>query len=112
MKATWVLVALLGVLVSAPVRADPKADLKFVEAKQCFGCHDMVKEGAAPPFNKIAAFWKGKPEAERQIVSTVRRGSEGTGGPHWNKATMPDQAERPLVSEAEAKRIAKWILAR
>jgi cytochrome c len=44
------------------------------------------------------------------MVRTIRQGSSGTGGPHWNQATMPDQAERPLVSEAEAKRIATWIL--
>ena len=44
------------------------------------------------------------------LVATIRKGSSGTGGPHWNKATMPDQAERPTVSEAEAKQLVAWIL--
>jgi cytochrome c len=54
--------------------------------------------------------WRGRKDAEEMMVRTIRQGSSGTGGPHWNQATMPDQAERPLVSEAEAKRIATWIL--
>jgi cytochrome c len=74
------------------------------------GCHDVKKDGAAPSFQKIAVFWKGRKDAQEKIVATIRKGSDGTGGPHWNRATMPDQAERPLVSEAEAKRIAEWIV--
>lgn len=107
MKASVLLAIVTAALASGPVLGSPQ----LAEAKQCFGCHDMDKAGAAPPFKKIAAFWKGKPEAERQIVRTVRLGSEGTAGPHWNKATMPNQAERPTVSEAEAARLARWILA-
>lgn len=107
MKASVVLAVIVGALTSGPVVADQQ----LAEAKQCFGCHDMAKEGAGPPFKKMAAFWKGKPDAERQLIRTIRQGSEGTAGPHWNKATMPNQAERPTVSEAEARRIARWILA-
>ena len=70
----------------------------------------MATDGAGPAFKKIATLWRGRKDAEEKMVSTIRQGSSATGGPHWNKATMPDQAERPLVSEAEAKRIAAWIL--
>jgi len=86
------------------------ADAKLLQDKQCMGCHDVKRDGAAPSFQKIAVFWKGRKDAQEKIVATIRKGSDGTGGPHWNKATMPDQAERPLVSEAEAKRIAEWIV--
>lgn len=86
------------------------ASEKLVQDKQCLGCHAIKQDGAAPAFQKIARFWKGRKDAEAKMVATIRQGSAATGGPHWNKATMPDQAERPLVSEAEAKQIAKWIL--
>jgi len=87
------------------------ASEKLVQEKQCLGCHALKQDGAAPAFQKIARFWKGRKDAEEMMVATIRRGSTATGGPHWNKATMPDQAERPLVNEADAKLIAKWILA-
>lgn len=44
------------------------------------------------------------------MVATIREGSAGTGGPHWNKAKMPDQSERPRVSDQEARELARWIL--
>ena len=107
MKTSWVLtMALASMAVGAA-----HADQKLVEAKQCLGCHAIAQDGAAPAFKRIAARWHGRPEAEAVIVKTILQGSAGTGGPHWNKATMPDQKERPLVSEAEAKQLAAWILA-
>lgn len=65
---------------------------------------------AAPSFKKIAGFWKGKANAESQMAITIREGSAGTGDPHWNKARMPDPSERPRVSEAEARQLARWTL--
>jgi cytochrome c len=86
------------------------ADEGLARDKQCFGCHAIDKDGAGPSFQKIAARWKGRADAEAKMVATIRQGSAGTGGPHWNKATMPDQAERPLVSDAEARRLSAWIV--
>jgi cytochrome c len=107
MKTSWFLTLALATMAIGPARADEK----LVEAKQCLGCHAIAQDGAGPAFKRIAARWKGRPEAEAVIVKTIRQGSGGTGGPHWNKASMPDQKERPLVSEAEAKQLAAWILA-
>ncbi|MDC8771804.1 c-type cytochrome [Roseateles albus] len=89
---------------------DAMSSEKMAQDKQCFGCHSTKPDGAAPSFQKIAQHWKGNKDAEAKLVATIRQGSNATGGPHWNKATMPDQAERPLVSEAEAKQLAKWVL--
>jgi cytochrome c len=99
------LAALAGAF-SLPVLADQK----LAESKQCFGCHAVASDGAGPAFKKIAVMWRGRKDAEEMLVRTIRQGSAATGGPHWNKATMPDQAERPLVSDAEAKRLAAWVL--
>lgn len=86
------------------------ANQKLAEEKQCFGCHSIKTDGAGPSFQKIAQTWKGRKGAQAALVKTIRQGSAATGGPHWNKATMPDQSERPLVSDAEAKRLTRWIL--
>lgn len=87
------------------------ANQKLAESKQCFGCHALATDGAGPAFKKVATLWRGRKDAETMLVRTIQQGSSATGGPHWNKATMPDQAERPRVNEAEAKQLAKWILA-
>jgi cytochrome c len=96
--------------LAAAFSASAVADQKLAESKQCFGCHAIKTDGAGPAFTKVATLWRGRKDAEEMLVKTIRQGSSGTGGPHWNKATMPDQSERPLVSDAEAKRIAAWIL--
>ena len=100
----------IAAALTVAAHAPAFADAKLAQDKQCMGCHDLKKDGAGPSFQKIAVLWKGRKDAEQMLVATIRKGSEGTGGPHWNKATMPDQSERPLVSDAEARRIARWIL--
>jgi len=106
MKTSLRFAALMLLVLPGAVMANEK----LVQDRQCMGCHALKEDGAAPSFQKIAKFWKGKGNAEVAMVATIRKGSAATGGPHWNKATMPDQAERPLVSEAEARQMAKWIL--
>jgi cytochrome c len=98
------------VVVAAAFGLPALANQRLAEDKQCMGCHAMTTEGAGPSFKKIAALWRDRKDAEGPLVRIIRQGSTSPGGPHWNKATMPDQAERPLVSEAEAKRLAAWIL--
>lgn len=102
------LVVVFAFALSSPGAA--MASQKLAEAKQCFGCHSIKEDGAGPSFQKIAKAWKGRKDAQAVLVKTIRQGSAAAGGPHWNKATMPDQSERPLVSDAEAKRLARWIL--
>lgn len=101
---------ILALAVASAFHGAAMADDKLVQEKQCMGCHALAKDGAAPSFQKIARFWKGRQDAEPMMVAIIRQGSAGSGEPHWNKATMPDQGERPLVSDAEARSIAKWIL--
>jgi len=82
----------------------------LAEEKQCLACHAMTADGAGPSFQRIGRAWRGHSEAEKMLARTIRRGSASTDGPHWNKATMPDTSERPLVNEVEARRLARWIL--
>lgn len=94
-------------LVCAPAFADAQ----LVKDKQCLQCHAIGEDTVGPSFKKIAGFWKGKENAEKTLVATIRKGSVAGGGLHWSmKAQMPSDAERPLVSEDEAKRIVKWIM--
>ncbi|WP_238323222.1 c-type cytochrome [Acidovorax sp. JHL-9] len=86
------------------------ANPQLADEKQCMQCHSITKDGAGPAFQKIAVRWKGDRSAEKTLVATIRKGSDGGSGRHWGIAKMPDDSERPLVSEAEAKQLVKWIL--
>lgn len=109
----WKIAALcaFAALSALPALAADKVPLgqKLAQDKQCMGCHDVKKDGAGPSFEKIALKWKGDKDAVRTMVKTIRMGSEAAGGPHWGAAKMPNDAERPQVSEAEARQLANWI---
>lgn len=106
--ATLFAFAALSVL---PALAADKVPLgqKLAQDKQCMGCHDVKKDSAGPSFEKIAAKWHGNKDAVRIMVKTIRMGSDAAGGPHWGAAKMPNDSERPQVSEAEARQLANWI---
>ena len=106
MNTAPIAVFAIALTIAGAVRASEK----LAQDKQCFGCHTAKPDGAAPSFQKIGRHWKDDKDSESKLVAIIRKGSAATRGPHWNKARMPDQIERPLVSEAEAKQLVKWIL--
>jgi cytochrome c len=106
MKATSLLAVLCGLVLSGHVFASAK----LVEEKQCLQCHAASQSTIGPSFKQIRAQWKGKKDAEAKLIAVISRGSEATGGPHWGAAKMPNDAERPMVTDAEAKKMVKWIL--
>jgi cytochrome c len=96
-----------SVLMCAPAFAG----MDLVEEKQCLQCHDVSANGIGPSFKAVSAKWKGNKDAEKTLITTIRQGSAAAGGVHWQmKAEMPNDSERPLVSETEAKTIFKWIM--
>lgn len=99
-------------IASVTLIASPAfADANLVKEKQCLQCHDASSDKIGPSFKKIAARWKDQKDAEKTLVATIRKGSVAGGGLHWPmKAEMPNDAERPLVSEKEAKKIFAWIM--
>lgn len=101
----------IGALIGAMAACTPAfADANLVKEKQCMQCHAVNEDGAGPSFKKIATYWKGMKNAEKTLVATIRKGSGEPGLSHWGAARMPDDSERPLVSEADAKKMVKWIL--
>ena len=83
---------------------------KLVQHYLCLGCHAVDKASIGPSFQQIASAWRGKPEAEKTLITTVRQGSSAAGGPHWGQVKMPDDSERAQISERDARRMVHWIL--
>ena len=100
-------VSVLSLLAMVSVaHADPG---KLAEEKQCLLCHTMDnKVGRATAFKAIAQRYKGKADAEANLVQMVEKGGVG----HWGYVPMPPAGwKRPDVSEAEARELVDWILA-
>ncbi len=103
--------ALAAFSVTTPeVQAQTPTGEQLVQKYLCMGCHALDKTTIGPSFQQIAAQWRGKPDAQKTLVVTVRQGSAAAGGPHWGQVKMPDDSERAQIGEVEAKRMVRWIL--
>lgn len=83
---------------------------KLAEEKQCMQCHAVDKHLAGPSFQTIAAVYGRMKDPIPKMVPVIRNGSAAHLGPMWDQARMPDQSERPAVSQREARQLARWIL--
>lgn len=79
-------------------------DDEFYKTKNCFACHRIDRNTLGPSFKSIAAKYAGDSAAEAQLAQKIRAGGVGV----WGQVPMPAQAQ---VSEADAVRLSRWILA-
>jgi cytochrome c len=86
------------------------ANAKLAEEKQCLQCHAVDKDTIGPSFRTIRALYKHVKDPEAKLIAVMRDGSDANLGPHWGKARMPNGSERPLISDREARQLARWIL--
>ena len=86
------------------------ADAKLAEQKQCLQCHAVDRTVIGPSFRTIKAIYQRMENPEAKLIAVMRQGSEANLGPHWSPARMPNDAERPYISDREARQLARWIL--
>ncbi len=72
MKATLLILASVGLLVSGVVYAQSGADV--LKAKGCLNCHDFDKKKIGPAYKDVAAKYKGDKSAEAMLVSKLKEG--------------------------------------
>ena len=99
-----------GVLfVAGPAVAAPDADAAQALAKKsgCLKCHAVDKSKKGPSFQKTAAKWKGKADAEAKLYDNVTKApkvkfEDGTEEEHKTVESKDAKAIKNLVA---------WILA-
>jgi cytochrome c len=106
LSAALGLSALFG--ACAACAAEPGA--RLAEEKQCMQCHAVDKHVVGPSFQTIASVYGRMKDPIPKMVAVIRNGSAAHLGPMWDKARMPDDSERPAVSQREARQLARWIL--
>ena len=100
MKKTLILAATLA--VAAIPAAQASADL--AKAKACMACHAVGSKLVGPSYKDVAAKYAKDAGAEARLAQKIQKGRSGT----WGPIPMP---ANPQVSDAEAKTLAKWVLA-
>ena len=99
-----------AMLVALGTSGQALASAKLAEEKQCMQCHAVDKDTIGPSFRTISAIYKRVKNPQARLIEVMRQGSDANLGPHWGKARMPNGSERPLISDAEGKQLARWIL--
>ncbi len=88
-------------LVSASLPAF--ANEALARKNDCLGCHAVSTKLVGPAYKDVAAKYAGQAEAQAQLVQSIRNGSVGK----WGELPMP---AHPKLSEADAHKLAAWIL--
>ena len=83
--------------------ADAKAAEALAKSSGCFACHTVDKKLVGPSYQDIAAKYRGKKDAEADLIKKVKAGGKGT----WGDIPMPPNAH---VKDADIKTLVQWIL--
>jgi len=92
-----------------PVAAAPDADAATALAKDsgCTKCHAVDKAKKGPPYQKIAAKYKGKADAEAKIMDMMTKSPKVK----LDDGTEEEHTAVKTKDAAKIKNIAQWILA-
>ena len=91
-------------LALASAAATPAfADQALATAKNCMACHAVANKVVGPAYKDVAAKYKGDKTAADKLAAKIMKGGSGV----WGAIPMP---ANPQVNEAEAKKLAAWVL--
>ncbi len=79
------------------------ADLALAMSKNCMSCHAVERKVLGPSFKDVAAKYRDNKAAPDLLATKIMKGGSGV----WGPVPMPANSQ---VSEAEAKKLAAWVL--
>ncbi len=88
-----------AVSITTPVLADQA----LAQAKNCLSCHSNEKKIVGPAYKDVAKKYAGQKDAADKLASKIMKGGAGV----WGVVPMPVNSQ---VNEAEAKKLANWVL--
>lgn len=95
---------LFALLAATSLTAPALADLALATSKNCMACHAVDKKLVGPAYKEIAQKYAGNKAAADMLAAKIIKGGSGV----WGPVPMPANTQ---VSEAEAKKLAAWVLA-
>lgn len=94
-------IVIAGMMLAASAPAFANAEL--AKTKGCMGCHTVDTKLVGPAYKEVAKKYAGDKTAAAKIAKKIREGGVGV----WGTMPMPPMA---IVTEAEAKTLAAWVL--
>ena len=94
---------LLALTLTVASAAPALADLALATSKNCMACHAVDKKLVGPSYKDVAAKYKADKAAVDKLAAKIIKGGSGV----WGPIPMP---ANPQVNEAEAKKLAAWVL--
>jgi len=95
--------ALFALAAAATLAGPALADQALATAKNCMACHAVDKKLVGPSYKDVSAKYAGQAGAADKLAVKIQKGGSGV----WGPVPMPANAQ---VSDAEAKKLAAWIL--
>jgi cytochrome c len=101
--------AALAFAASLPATAavDAEAAAKMTKDEGCTKCHAVDKTKKGPSFQKTAAKYKGKPDAEAKLTDMVTKSPKVK----FEDGTEEDHKAVKTKDAAQIKNLVQWILA-
>lgn len=97
------LLAALTVLPLALSAPAAQASPELAQASRCLACHQVDRKVVGPAFREVGRRYANRPDAVAHLARKIREGGSGA----WGAVPM---AANPHVSEADALRLAQWVL--
>ena len=94
---------ILAVALAGTFALPALADQALATAKNCMSCHKVDKKLVGPSYKDVAAKYAGQAGAVDKLAVKIMKGGSGVFG----AVPMPANTQ---VNEAEAKKLAAWIL--
>lgn len=110
MKTVTLFAAAAAVLaLSAPAMAAPDADaaMKLAKDSGCTKCHAVDKTKKGPPYQKTAAKYKGKADAEAKLFDQLTKSPKVK----FEDGTEEEHKAVDTKDTAQIKNLVQWILA-
>ncbi len=92
---------------SAVAAPDADAALKMQKENGCTKCHSVDKDKKGPAYQKIAAKYKGKADAEAKLTDAV------TKSPKVKMSDGSEEEHKAVANKdpAQVKNLVQWVLA-
>lgn len=98
-----IILATLSVAATFAVTTPAFADLALATSKNCMACHAVDKKVVGPAYKDVAKKYAGDAKAVDMLATKIIKGGSGA----WGPVPMPANSQ---VSEADAKKLATWVL--
>mgnify|MGYP001604093363 FL=1 len=95
--------SLITLALTLSVAAPAMADLALATSKNCMACHAADKKLVGPAYKDVATKYAGQKDAVDKLAAKIIKGGSGV----WGPVPMPANAQ---VNDAEAKKLAAWVL--